>query len=945
METGDYLVLNQKICFSTNDSKELKTIDIILSSEEMNFAIQRDTFDFVRMGYYDKIDQRIVHKMKRPYFGCNSNNRRFHCLNECFRSRFRLARYFYQGNETGRILLSFSKSNQTIQESERICFDKCKIENCKLVQLIQVDHFKKAPKTEIFEAQPIISEFDFWVEIIGLIFSFVSLLFDQLALIVTKFIKLRMGRKKMEIGLFSLNLVIIILSLAYCGYLCVRAALDQQVEANDLPKREKTRNLIHPKVVHLAICVNMDFDFHLFYKGKTMLEIERLTGGVLDDKLEGIFVTYGGRSFRTDYHVHPKVLFKQLSRCFLLSIYPNYQTIPSRSMLIVKFKNYRWFYQFYVLSEEENLSSESFWYSGRFNFQKRIVRKLESKGTCVNYMKKYTNCMGRRNCVERCISRKFLERYNKTFFGFFPYPVIDRDWFSPSEWNTSRLIYKMDKLKDLYLNISKECEEEVPDFKPCVEIKFVNTFGIEQPDDQTMEIDLQFDVMRSVEEIPSSLRMASDLLSIQSIFFGFTLLQLFWLIYQFIEPKWRFGSNNKTIWFLVCLLCSIGCSWNTVRMLDVIVNGELVLTEHYEMAERIQMPAMIFCLRIDQKLVDRNHLLTGSYLKELTRQMNVSSTFKSIAYLNESNEWTLFDLDRVEQFFFQGMKCFRVNIDKDYSRNRFHFSDDTHILSVDFNEKNRLVYFMTQSREVAEFSKILNLDYVEKENPFGLKIEQGFLIMHEASVYEHKDRFGFFRRHFLPLQEGDVGDLHNQLLELQGNEPNRRTLNIPMEKEHFGLEVDEDFFEQLYLIQKQKNQNKHTNLNYRQLFLANHLRRSPNKYVSDFKFDFSFHLLFLQRVVHSTNEVNYATLTLGLLNLLSLWLELSMLDLPPFLVRLHNHFFVYLYLHLPVHLLRRLIKALLFCRKRLRKLKPQLLVLIDHRPSSDQSSASVSSIT
>ena len=440
-------------------------------------------------------------------------------------------------------------------------------------------------------------------------------------------------------------------------------------------------------------------------------------------------------------------------------------------------------------------------------------------------------------------------------------------------------------------------------------------------------IDLQFDVVQSVEKSLSSSEIALDLLSMQSIFFGFTLLQLFWLIYRFIKPRWRV-RNDKIVWFLICLLCSLGCSWNTIRIDDVIVNGELIPTEHYERAERIQMPAVVFCLRIDQKLVDRNHPLTGTYLEELTANITSESTFKSIAYLNESNEWTIFDLRRIERFFHLNMKCFRVDINKSYDRNQFHFSDDTQVLRVNFNNTRhyRFVYFMTQLKETAEFSKISNLDYVEKKSLSNDKTKSRYMITHESSLYKHADRFGFFRRRFPFFQEGEVGELYRQLLELQDNESKLRTLNLPVEEKHFDLEVEEDRFEQLYSVQKQKNSNKRTNLNYQKIFVTYHLKKEMN-FNSDA--DFSFSLVFLQKVVHSTNEVTYATFTLSVINLLSIWLELSVLNLRLYLVRFHECFLVYLYLHLPVIFLRGLIKALIFFCRWLRKFEPVLYERID----------------
>ena len=919
-KSGDYLVFNRKICFFANDRRELKDFFRFLSYETVQFAIKSDTFDFVQMGSrYDQIDQLIVRKKGRPYSDCDESNGRFFCLNECFRRHFRLAHYLYHGNETGHILLDYSENNRTIQESEKICFSQCRRENCKLVQLTLVNESKE-PQT--FDAQPVLSALDFFVELFGRVFLFVNLFFDQLASIATKlskkFARSRVRRKKVKIVLFYLNLAIIFFNLAYSGYQCVRLVRDYNEETIDQPEREMRRNLIQPKTVRLAICV---YKYVKGFYGKTMSEIERATEGALDDVLKDIYVSNGGRSFRTDYRIHHrKILFKKLSsgysaRCFPMSIHSNFQTISSRPKLTIRLKK-DVSYELYVLSEEEDLNSKSFEYTGGFAFQKRIMKRLKLRGNCVNYEGMNRICTGRQNCIDRCSNKKFMERYNKTAFGAYsPYPAIDRDWFSSSEWNTTRMMEIKFADQSIYTEVRRECEKKVSDEKPCDEVKFEATVEIKETNSQIKEIDLQFDVVQSIKESPSSIEMSLDLLSIQSIFFGFTLLKLFWLVYRFIKPRWRL-RNDKIIWFVICLLCSLGCSWNTIRIDDVIVNGELVPTEYYERAKRIPMPAMVFCFRINQKLVDRNHPLTGSHLDELTKKMNAKSTFKNIMYLKESNEWTPFNLRRVEHFFFLDMKCFKLDINQDYNRSQFHFSDHTQVLKANFKKakENRFVYFMTQSKETAEFSKISNLEYS--------KI-YGYSITHEASLYEHKDRYDFFRRHFRSLEEGDVSDLHGQLLELQANEANLKTLSLPVEEEHFGLEIDEDRFEQLHSVQK-KSQNKRTNLNYRQIFVANHFKASGNS-----KSDFSFHLIFLRRVVHLTNEVSYATLTLSVLNLLSIWLELGVLDLRPFLVYFHDYLLVYLYLRLPVLLLRKLIKALFFCCRWLRKFEPILYERID----------------
>ena len=928
-KSGFYLIYNGMVCLIVNES-ELAITNLLLPGRVF-FAIKRDTFNLAKTpSANDLIEQVVVLKKGWPYSDCDESNSRFHCLNECFKRQFKLARYYYDSSETGLIYLHHPK-NRSIKESEKNCFGECETENCKLTQLIPVDRSQRLKSATFFKAKPKISNFDFWVQfIIGLIFSFVSLFFNKFSSIVMKIVKSRVKRRKTRTCLFYLNLVILFLSLTYFAYLCIQVVLDYKAEKNPKEK-EKTRNLIQPKMVHLAICVHIGKYVSSPYENKPMSEIEKVTDRALDNTLEGIWMNYQQRSFRIDYHVHPKVIFFKGGRCFSISIKLNYPIIPSNPKLAIKFKG-GVFGELYILSEKENLHHKSFKYSGTFAFMKKEIRR---SGDCLNYEEKFANCTSSWNCLEKCIGRKIMEKYKITLGTYNQPLVVDKDWFSPTKWNTS---YPMNSIR-IYEDIHAECLKELPDKEACLVIKFEETVEITQPDAQTKAIDLQFDVVGSVVERPSSFKIALDLLGIQSIFFGFTVLKMFWIVYNFIEPKWRMKMrismrNAKIVWFFICLFCSLGCSWNTVRMLDMIVNGELAPAEHYELVKRVQKPEMVFCDQIDAKLIDNNHRLTGNYLEELTREMNTKRMFANITYLDESNKWNTFNLSRAEPFFFLDMKCFMLQIDQVYDRDQFHFSSDYQVLKANFtnkkNEAKKNVYFMTKAKKTVEFSKIVNLAYTW--NGQDSIWSPSYLITHETSVYKYEDRFSFFRRRFPPLQEGDASNLHGQLLELRGNEHNLWTLNFPVKKKGFASELQEDLFEQLFSARNQKNQKQRTNLNYQEVFFSNHLKSEYLYQDSAFSAsDFTFSLVFLQKIVHSTNEINYATLIISLLNLFSIWVELGVLDLRPFLVRFHNYFLVYLYLRLPVYLFRKHIKCLFFCCKWLKKVEPKLYKRLDCR--------------
>lgn len=223
------------------------------------------------------------------------------------------------------------------------------------------------------------------------------------------------------------------------------------------------------------------------------------------------------------------------------------------------------------------------------------------------------------------------------------------------------------------------------------------------------------------------------------------------------------------------------------------------------------------------------------------------------------------------------MKCFNIKTDQVYDRNQFYFSNERQVLRINFSytpgdKKERIVLFMTKSKETAEFSKIINLEHGWRGKSY--QWFPGYEVTSRTSLYKVEDRFSFIRRHFSSSQEGEASDANAQLLvELQPNEFNLTTLNLPIQMSDYELEVDEDLMDQFL---KQKNQNKQTNLNSQRLleFAENSFKREIN-----YKSDFSFNLNFIQKIVSSTNEENFSKLILGLLNVLFIWLDLGVLEL------------------------------------------------------------------
>lgn len=295
-----------------------------------------------------------------------------------------------------------------------------------------------------------------------------------------------------------------------------------------------------------------------------MLEIERATDKALGDALEGVYLSYQNKLLRENYVSDPKVLFLNSKRCFILHVRPTYQLTSSNLKLTVKFGKKTYYApELYLLFDNKNLNQKSFKYSGEYDFTKRIVERFRSSEKCADYEKENVNCTSKWNCVDWCIIRKFKEKYNKTLFKTQNHPVlVDRDWFSSTEWNTFNPIEISSSNLKVYENITEKCLKEVPNEKACVEIEFQETLKIDSmPDKQTKEIDLQLEIFRSVEECPSFYKFVLDLVSIQGIFFGLTVLKLLTMVKSFKE-KLRPG-NGKIDRFLIYLLCFLGGGWHT----------------------------------------------------------------------------------------------------------------------------------------------------------------------------------------------------------------------------------------------------------------------------------------------------------------------------------------------------------------------------------------------
>ena len=183
----------------------------------------------------------------------------------------------------------------------------------------------------------------------------------------------------------------------------------------------------------------------------------------------------------------------------------------------------------------------------------------------MDYEKKYGNCTSRWHCVDRCVTRKFMKLYNEITLSSSCNLMVDRDSFSPTEWNSTHL-EKISTNHDSFKSSVEHCLQEIPPEEPCLEVKFEKTVEIDGINNRAVKIDLRFDVVQLVEVTRSPYKLSLDLVNIESIIFGFTVLSILQMITTFVQTALKV-QEKKLIIFIIYLLCSFGASWHITRSL------------------------------------------------------------------------------------------------------------------------------------------------------------------------------------------------------------------------------------------------------------------------------------------------------------------------------------------------------------------------------------------
>ena len=906
IESKDYLIFNHKFCLIRENNNGLGDFEVFFSTPEF-YLFKNDTYDLFKLKYpYDAVNQLVAKNKEYPYSNCIKNYSKFKCLNECFKKKHQLSGYFYSANENETILLNY-KYNQTIRDEEYKCLSKCKRDDCKLILFVSTDSFES--NLSIFEPVFFISRSEFWIQLFSLICLIENISFYQLLSKLFKFLKLKVKKikkikirkrvikvKKPERYLHLLKMAILLISICCFVYYFYEKIENINTQINNPSKSNVSTFLLEPEKMNLVICVDANrtekdedsytytYYYDLNQTNMTLQQIEEATDSVFNDTIDEIYLQFQNKKIKTNWSLTSKVFFKNkredtrippslyiniLTRCFQIEANPTepkYQSLLATSKLIVKFKIITKLLDLYFLPEEERFNLKSYKYDG-FNFLK-VIKKRANRimhRRCADYDKKYSDYNSKQSCIDRCVNERFIETFNNITI----YSIIDKDHFTKDQWSNS---FPNNNFIIFY-KIKQECLKEFKE--DCYEVKFEDDKTANPSfESKTEQILLYYNVISEIEEEASLYKLLMDVLTMQSVLFGQNIFELLLIIYCLLNTKYEL-RNNYYYFYFIYLICLTGFIYNTCFIFYQL-HGNLIHFVYLGIENSIKMPGIIFCFDLNQIKINKNIKLKENYLNELNKHMSIETIFTNITYLNKSNDWNTLNSNfsnselKVETFYFLDKKCFKIKQDIEYSRDQFYLLENKEVLEVNFSYKKELsAYFFTKIENKMQFSKIEKLIYDEYNS---------FTSNQEITELTVNDQFSWIKSPSLLFDEvsyqNDVNKHFAKLINKFDENYNLRTLYLPSEKVNLNNEINDDLFEQ-YSSQEIKYKSS-LNLNIQKFFITTNVQ----EIYPDFKKpDFIFELNFIKNKILITNEDNFTKLILNLLNALSLWFSLCILDL------------------------------------------------------------------
>ena len=510
--------------------------------------------------------------------------------------------------------MDWDEQDESIQEHEQFCFDSCQDESCKSTYFLP--SYTKYPKLITYIATPLISSFDFWLQLIGLLLPVVVILLFQFSA--------KLFNKK--------AFMVVLLLICLVSAVTVFFALYRQNYPDEDDCRPSTRTekeisfrLFEAEEFSLIICIGIgnimlgDYRPHIlsnsfdsdkiksFFQNKTLAELELETEKGFNETVESIHLDFLGKNSKVNFNLSPRVLFlanyrRTLSRCFQVDVNPStvaYQAVLYSARLIVKFNHSVHETSLLPKNTSPNYRNLDFVrISDRISFQ-RNEKHLE--GNCFDYQSAYPDCGSQHSCLEACVARELIDRSGRLAES----SLIDKTYYDASQWNSTKIEGTVDQ-KKIPKSVKILCNNKFSK-TDCHSTSFArveNKKSLQRLYGWYEEkIDPYYNVVKEFEEAdPPSL--LSSLLIVQGVFLAFNLLRLA-VIVGFLKFKVR---KIKLLHSLIYAVFLIALFVHLIWAFGAAMNEKRVFSQYYETPSTTQMNDAVFCFE-PKKLEEGNSSL------------------------------------------------------------------------------------------------------------------------------------------------------------------------------------------------------------------------------------------------------------------------------------------------------------------------------------------------
>ena len=631
----------------------------------------------------------------------------------------------------------------------------------------------------------------------------------------------------------------------------------------------------------------------------TLNSFKEVSNSLLSERTKSIEIYSGNKRIEQEVHISDEVLFKSskfnnksyLSRCLRLDfdLDESYRKMPLTYLQIEFNTSAR---EIFLIERTQNFTFGLVNFRGMFYPQKVTKKRSKSsvKSNCRDYSEEEEGCGSRRNCLDRCLSMRFIEKhgsipmntvvssshFNSTWLNRSIYfnetvdPVIEEKCFG---------FFNQTDCNEVYFEESSDRVKSEVDWLVYIRLIYLNI----------VEREMEYDWMKTL----------LDIIGLETVLFGFNalgvLITVLLFLCRILRLKWR-----KVYRVFLFLLASVGFLVHNVLVFRTIISGDLHENEFFERPERYSLPSPILCFSI-RKEVDENHRVTGGYLDHLTAEMTFQHIIREIQYINRTHEKVLYtsrlnstksssfysspELE-LSHFYYRGRKCLKTRLKISYREEDFLLLTNKTVLNIYLNGAfaNRMnsTIFLHQQADSREIGGGFNMTIGKyKRNQkahyrYNIEFEQ-FRIVREDQFEMLKDPKRLFQER-VKVNDAKIGEVVRRHFE---KDHNRTTDNLPLD-ENFDAEMDNELYEQHAKMVTDQSAFKSLD------FVQNIANTYTNVYYPKLEVNdphFSFFFSFLVRRVVITNSVNYTKLVVSLLNTLSLWLGVCVMDMGPWFSR------------------------------------------------------------